>query len=171
MTTDVLQKYKNFDTVWVLLTCLCPTLSSQVPTWAAYNSLIGKENALTSFCCLPIIHGSPTDWGNLYSAIKEAEHLNEEIAPGTKTVISFDLQLYSKAIQLQSKPDVNERFVFRIGELHVVFTVLKILGKLIDGSGLDQAFEEAGTTCLEVFSFILLQLIDIITGLFYFYCS
>ena len=119
-----------------------------------------------------MIHGSPTDWGNLYSAIKEAEHLNEEIAPGTKTVISFDLQLYSKAIQLQSKPDVNERFVFRIGELHVVFTVLKILGKLIDGSGgLDQAFEEAGTTCLEVFSFILLQLIDIITGLFYFYCS
>ena len=31
-----------------------------------------------------------------------------------------------------------------MGELHVVFTTLKVLGKVIDGSGLDQAFEEAG---------------------------
>ena len=32
----------------------------------------------------------------------------------------------------------------KMGELHVVFTVLKVLGKMIDGSGLDQCFEEAG---------------------------
>ena len=31
-----------------------------------------------------------------------------------------------------------------MGELHIVFTALKGLGKLIDGSGLDQVFEEAG---------------------------
>ena len=31
-----------------------------------------------------------------------------------------------------------------MGELHVVFTVLKVLGEMIDGSGLDQSLEEAG---------------------------
>ena len=31
-----------------------------------------------------------------------------------------------------------------MGELHVVFTVLKVLGKIINSSGLDLSFEEAG---------------------------
>ena len=60
-----------------------------------------------------------------------------------KTVISSDLQLYIKAIHLQQKPDIRDNFVFRMGELHVVFYVRKVLGKLIDGSRLDQAFVEA----------------------------
>ena len=41
---------------------------------------------------------------------------------------------------LQQKPDV----VFRMGELHVVFCALKVIRKLINGSGLDQIFDEAG---------------------------
>ena len=31
-----------------------------------------------------------------------------------------------------------------MGELDLVFCVLKVIGKSIDGSGLDQVFEEAG---------------------------
>ena len=37
-----------------------------------------------------------------------------------------------------------EGFLFRMGELHVVFTVRKVLGKIINNSGLDLSFEEAG---------------------------
>ena len=91
-----------------------------------------------------MINGSPTEWENLYSAIKEADKMRQEVYPVGKTIISFDLQLYAKSIRLQVKPDVSESFIFRIGELHVVFCVLKILGKMIDSSGLDKAFEEAG---------------------------
>ena len=39
-------------------------------------------------------------------------------------------------------------FVFRMGELHVVFCTLKVIGKLIDGSGLDQIIDEAGMSSL-----------------------
>ena len=56
---------------------LSPTLGKIVPTWAAYNSLIGKEKPLTSVAMLPVINGSPTDWENLYAAIKEAEKLRK----------------------------------------------------------------------------------------------
>ena len=35
-------------------------------------------------------------------------------------------------------------FVFRLGELHVVFEFLKVLGKYISGSGLDQVLVDAG---------------------------
>ena len=31
-----------------------------------------------------------------------------------------------------------------MGELHVVFTVFKVLGKIINNCGLDLSFEEAG---------------------------
>ena len=37
----------------------------------------------------------------------------------------------------------NSEIVIRLGELHVVFTAFKMVGKIIDGSGLDKAFEEA----------------------------
>ena len=45
-------------------------------------------------------------------------------------------------MQLESNSEINN-FVIRLGELHVVFTAFKMLGKIIDGSGLDKAFEEA----------------------------
>ena len=62
-----------------------------------------------------------------------------------KTIISSDLQLYSKAIPLHVKPgDIKNDSVFRMGKIHIVFTTLKVFEKLIDGSGLDQAFEEVG---------------------------
>ena len=49
---------------------------------------------------------------------------------------------------LQQRTDIQNGFVFRMGELQVVFCVLKINGKLIDGSGLDQIFGEAGMSSL-----------------------
>ena len=62
-----------------------------------------------------------------------------------KTVVSFDLPLYIKAIRLQQILDICDNFVFRMEELHVVFCVLKVLGNLTNGSGLDQTFVEAGS--------------------------
>ena len=53
------------------------------------------------------------------------------------------MQLYIKAVMLQQRPDIQSGFVFRMGELHVMFCALKVMGKLIDGSGLDEAFDEA----------------------------
>ena len=128
-----------------MLKTLSPTLSKNVPAWAAYNSLLGNAALLTAVSTLPVINGSPTEWENLYTAIKEAKNLSNVIFPAGKTIISFDLQLYIKAIKLQVKPDVKADYVFRMGGLHVVFCVLKVLGKMIDGSGLDQVFEEACT--------------------------
>ena len=133
------------DTAWCLLKTLSPILSKKVPTWTAYNSLLAEKAPITTVSMLPVINGSPTLWENLYTAIKNAQDIKNDLYPNSKTIVSFDLQLYIKAIKLQSsRPDVQTEFVFRIGELHVVFCVLKVLGKMINGSGLDQVFEEAG---------------------------
>ena len=76
--------------------------------------------------------------------MKEAEKIKNCIVKDGMTMISFDLQLYIKAVILQQRPDIRRGFVFHMGELHVVFCALNVIGKLIDGSGLDQAFDEAG---------------------------
>ena len=107
----------------------------EVTTWAAYNPVIVDANPLTVVSILPIINGSPMEWDNLYTAIREPENLRKELLPEQKTIISFDLQLYAKAVLVQAKPEIQNNYIFRMGELHVVFCFLKVLGKMIDGSG------------------------------------
>ena len=35
-------------------------------TWSAFNSLSGNEKPITTFCSLPLIQSTPTDWSNLF---------------------------------------------------------------------------------------------------------
>ena len=58
-------------------------------------------------------------------------------------MITLDLQLYAKALQLQGRNKIANDFVFRPGELHIVFAFQHVIGKYIkyiENSGLDQSF-------------------------------
>ena len=112
VATDMTELKRKDDLVWFLLKTLSPTLRSRVATWAAYNSLAGNLRPLTYAAMRPVINGSSTEWQNLYTAIKEAEKLRQCVWSDGKRVISFDLQLYIKAIRLQQKPDLRDNFVF-----------------------------------------------------------
>ena len=70
--------------------------------------------------------------------------INVSVTGHDKTIVTLDLQLYSKCMQLREKNDILESFIFRLGELHVVFAMLKVLGKYILDSGIDTLFVEAG---------------------------
>ena len=131
------------DTAYFIIKSLNIESENDVPTWTAYNSLISKEKAISTYCSLPLIHGSPTDWSNLYSSLMVANNIRLANSKQKKTIVTFDLQLYSKCIQLQAREEINSTFVFRMGELHVVFAFLKCIGKYIDNSGLDDIFIEA----------------------------
>ena len=122
---------------------MSPSLSSDVPTWAAYNSHLSVKPVVTTVAMLPIINGSSTEWEHLYAAMQEDEKIKNSIFKDGKTIIPFDLQLYIKAVMLQQRPDIRSGFVFCMGEFHVVLCALKVTGKLIGGSCLDQTFGEA----------------------------
>ena len=47
-------------------------------------------------------------------------------------------------MQLRGKEEIRQDFIFRLGELHIVFSMLKCIGKYIEDSGLDRLFTEAG---------------------------
>ena len=136
--------YRKWDCIWFLTKTLNRQQSEfESPTWAAYNSLITEELPITIYCGLPLYPAPPTDWSNLYEALKICQNISTSVSPGKKTIISLDLQLYSKALQLQAKDDINRNFIFRPWELHIVFAFLHAIGKYIEGSGLDQILIEA----------------------------
>ena len=62
-----------------------------------------------------------------------------------KTVITFDLQLYEKAVKLQlHTAPALDHLVLRLGELHTVMTAIRALGTSIEDSGFHDAWVEAG---------------------------
>ena len=127
-------------------------LAENIPTWSAYNSILADKKPTNTHCTLPIIQGTPKDWSNLYSAIAASAKLNVNIGQSSKAIMSLDLELYMKCIQLQSIGNINQNFIFRMRELHTVFCTMKVLGKIIDASGLDMSLSIAdiySTTTVE----------------------
>ena len=127
-------------------------LAKNILTWSAYNSILADKRPTNTHGILPIIQGTPTDWSNLYSIIAASAKLNVNIGQSSKTIISRDLQLFMKCIQLQSIGNINQSFIFRMGELHTVFCTMRVLGKIIDASGLDMSHSivgSYGTTTVE----------------------
>ena len=61
------------------------------PAWSAYNVLINEAHIKTTYCTLPVLESSPTDWSYLYTFLKLAQKLNTLIPPAEKTIVSLDL--------------------------------------------------------------------------------
>ena len=82
----------------------------------------------------------PTDFSNLHQALKICQNISTAVAPSRKTIITLDLKLYAKALQVQGRNEIANNFVWRAGELHIVFTFQHVIGKYIENSSLDQSF-------------------------------
>ena len=64
----------------------------------------------------------------------------------------MDLQLYAKCFKLQDNESIRYQFLFRLGQLHILFAMLKVIDKNINFSGLDEVFIKAdiyGPTTLQ----------------------
>ena len=118
----------------------CTQSIIEEPTRSVNNSLINEAHITATYCTLLALESSSTDWSYWYTCLKLAEKLNTLVSPAQKTIVSLDLQLYSKCIQLLSYLEISQNLIFPFGDLHVMFAVLKTMGKIIDGSGLYQIF-------------------------------
>lgn len=137
-----LSSFSTADRVWGFFHVI--DKKCKLPTWSAFNSLLTDMPTSTVTQGLPLHPGSPTDWSNLFTALKLVQGINVAVTGNSKTIVTLDLQLYSKCMQLREANEIKENFIFRLGELHIVFAFLKVIGKYINGSGLDQTLIEAG---------------------------
>lgn len=65
----------------------------KTPLWAATNSLCEESLPLNTYHTIPVIQGSPTEWGNLYTALKIVQGINVSHTPNHKTIVTLDLRL------------------------------------------------------------------------------
>ena len=114
-----------------------------ISIWSAHNSTNTQATQLSKYFRTPVIYGSPTDWLSPYTALKVVQDINVATNADHKTIVSIDLQLYAKCIKLQDNESIRSQFVFRLGELHILFAMLKVIGTNINFSDLDEAFIEA----------------------------
>ena len=139
-----LKLYKNQDQIWSLCQVINDEVTGALPTWAAYNSLISSKTDPTTCQGLPLYPSSPTDWSSLYTSLKIVQGISIAVTGSKRTIVTLDLQLYSKCIQLREDKEILDNYIFRLGELHIVFAMLKVLGKFIENSGIDRLFTESG---------------------------
>ena len=129
--------------LWFTMKCIDKTSIDNHKTWTGFNSMFTKAHSITNINALPLYPSPPTDFSNLYQALKICQNFSTAAAPRRKTIITLDSQLYAKALQLQGRNEIANNFpllVFRPGELHIVLAFQYANGKYIEKSGLDQSF-------------------------------
>ena len=136
------------DLTWLVGQSLVRTVATEqkIPTWSAYNSTIRQPtHQLTNVTMMPLIAAPAHEWSTMLTVLKQAQKITTVVmGEGHKTVITFDLQLYEKAVKLQMhiKPELDH-MIFRIGEMHTVMASLRALGTSIEDSGIDDSWLEA----------------------------
>ena len=150
-----IEKNRNIDISWII-GCLTfdedgVGINKKAPgTWGAFNSLMSTSQSVHSLTNIalvpPLIRSPPTDYNTLYTGLMRAQNITTCVMGSNSiTVVTLDLQLYDMAMKLWvEREDIRKKFLFRPGELHVVFWALASLGDYIEGSGIDQAWVEAG---------------------------
>ena len=121
--------------------------SSSSGTWGAFNSLLSASGPKRNIALVPpLIRLPPTGYDTLFTGQMRARDIaTHAMGPEAITVVTLDLQLYDMAMKLwMEREDTQKHFLSRPGELHIVFWALAALGKYVEGSGIDQAWVEAG---------------------------
>jgi len=118
---------------------------NKIPGWAGYNSLLSTSQPVTQVGALPLLPEVAHNWSTLLTVMMQARKLKElAVGDDHPTIISFDLALYEKVVQLlDSRPDLQVLFVPRMGKMHVVMGSLRALGTSIENSSIDDAWMEA----------------------------
>ena len=87
----------------------CSKISKEdvMPTWAATKSLLlscssGNQPQTNSRVIAPLLRTSPTDYGPLYTALMLCQGVSAVVVgPERRTMITLDLDLYSRALKIQ----------------------------------------------------------------------
>lgn len=127
--------------------------TQMIPVWAAYNSLSNTPEStnhssliVDKAFTLPIINAPAHEWSTLVTTLDQLCRLNRLVSGnGRKLVVTFDMDLYKRVLKLEYLDSrFKDQFVVCPGAFHTSLCALRCLGKAIEGSGIDEAWVEAG---------------------------
>ena len=120
--------------------------SIKLPTYSGYNSELMKSNFdnmdVANIMMFPLIPGPASSYSAIYTSLMLAQNITTHVAYGSKkTIIALDLDLYERALQLRnSRDDLRDHFILRLGELHIVFAQCRAIGRFLENTGVDDAW-------------------------------
>jgi hypothetical protein len=119
--------------------------STTETSWTVFNeSLTQNDPPQTTVGYMPIIQAPAHEFDTLKTVVERclevSSHLGQEY-----TVLSVDQALYCKLMELKwCNPEYKKRLIPRLGGLHISMNFLKVIGEHMRGSGLAEAWVEAG---------------------------
>ena len=93
-----IEYYSHIDMLWFTMKCIDNTSIDNHQTWTGFNSMVTKAHSIININALPVYPVPPTDFSNLYQALKVCQNISIAMAPRRKTIIALDLQLYPKTL-------------------------------------------------------------------------
>ena len=112
--------------------------TSSIPAWFTLQCFFEFEPIkVTRISVLPIIPHSPTIQTVQLEFLQQVEQVTHQLSgTSTKFVLTLDLGLYKPVQQLiMSRPELQNRWIIRPGELHIFFAAIRAIGSFIDGTG------------------------------------
>ena len=95
---------------------------------------------------MSLIPGPATSYDTIYTALKRVQGITNWTHSETeKAIISLDLDVCEKVYLLvHGCEDLCNRYIIRLGELHIVFAMVRAIGTYIEGSGIGQSWVKLG---------------------------
>ena len=143
------------DFAWFLLRlnkhyCLLSAIDAEngqqtIPSWSAFNATVSPVTAQhTNVGYCPMIAGSATEYSTIYTVMKTIQDIGG-ILGQTKSVVTFDLAIYSKAKETQwRRPEEFKHLVIRMGGFHIALNFLSVIGKKFKENGIEDLLVESG---------------------------
>lgn len=130
--------------IWLFVRTINET-EQLIPGWAGFISKTGQTpKNLTTIDYYPVINHPITEYKTVQECLRYAEEASEEV--GQKyVIITFDLGVCMKAYPLTfNMPEKYSKHIILIGTFHLVCAYMKMIGKKMVGSGLEDVLLEAG---------------------------
>ena len=120
-----------------LLWTLLYNLSKEQITWDEFlEKSFNKDLPITKITYLPFIDGPPTDISTIYTALTTLANIATHLKQN-HILVTADLAIYSKAQHiLWQNPELSEKVTMRLGNMHLIMTLIASIGNLFGDGGL-----------------------------------
>ena len=116
-------------------------------TWSAHNAAQTREQsfAISMSALMPLLRNQAHEMSTIKHVMDKVKETTSFLNPTRTPVITADQPLFALANQIQWHwPDEYGKFVVMMGTLHIEMAALRMVGRILKGSGWTTAIEEFG---------------------------
>ena len=142
---QAMEETLKFNILWIFLRSLSTDHMQPIPSWSGFLSSISTvPQNLTTIDYYPVINQPITEYKTVQECLRVAEEATKELGQNY-IITTFDMGVCMKAFPLiWQNPERYKKHIVLIGTFHLECAFMKVLGKKMKGSGLEDVLLESG---------------------------